>query len=380
MRTLLLTGVLGALTVAALGCGTQDSGDRDGTTTRGSLARPGGVVAAAGDVRFSLPTPHQVVVERRTAAGWGDARVVFEDRDRECGTVHATASGSTVAATVGCDESFAHDQVPTRSVALISTDARSWTHRDLAGEASAAPGLSPDGDHAVWEQGDDLLTWRDGSFDTVPRPTTDHQRITIDDSGRIVGIGMTLSAGRCAVEIRPDVAGTQAVVVPVADRTDLPCDEVSLTMSSATQIAGVVAGMPGTDFWVSGTGEGAWTLTDGVPVSAPGLAVHSDDPARAVWNQVVENTRGDLVAVGSPDRRRVTAQRYDRARQRWTPPRDVHVSAGATCRRRVDDSGTVQGAAFELRLVCDGRPLLLRSLRGASWQVLQERIATPRRQ
>ena len=89
---------------------------------------------------------------------------MFEDHGRECGRVHAIVAGSTVAATVDCDDHFAEDQAPTRSVALISRDARSWTHRDLDGEASGTPGLSPRGGHAVWVQGDDLLTWHDGSF------------------------------------------------------------------------------------------------------------------------------------------------------------------------------------------------------------------------
>ena len=36
-----------------------------------------------------------------------------------------------MAATVRCDDHFAEDQAPTRSVALISSDGRSWTHHDL---------------------------------------------------------------------------------------------------------------------------------------------------------------------------------------------------------------------------------------------------------
>ena len=140
MRRLITLGLCGLL-AGTLGCGADRTGVPGEPGEPGEPAEPGEPVATAGDVRFSLPTPHRVVVERRTADGWGDARVVFEDPERECGTVEAIAAGSTVAATVGCDEHFAIDSAPTRSVALISPDGRSWAHRDLRGEAYGTPGL-----------------------------------------------------------------------------------------------------------------------------------------------------------------------------------------------------------------------------------------------
>ena len=127
MRRLIPLGLLGVLVAGVLSCGANEA--------EGS-ADPGDPIVTVGDVRFSLPTPHRVVVERRTTEGWGDPRVVFEDRGRECGTVRAIAAGSAVAATVECDEHFAVDQMPTKSVALISADARrgctvTWTGRPL---------------------------------------------------------------------------------------------------------------------------------------------------------------------------------------------------------------------------------------------------------
>lgn len=358
MRRLVPLGLLGALVTGILGCGVNEAG---------VPAEPGNAVATVGDVRFSLPTTHRVVVERRTTDGWGDPRVVFEDHGRECGTVHAIAAGSTVAATVGCDDHLAVDQAPTRSVALISPDARSWTHRDLDGEASRTPGLSPRGGHAVWVQGDDLLTWEDGSFRTAPHPTGSAQVVTVDDFGTILGVGVGISAGQCAVEVRTNDAEVTQAVVPVAVADKLLCEEIGLSLATPLEIHGDVSGQPGTEFVVRRTSVGGWILTARPPVTAPGLDVYPDDSARAVWNQVTSNTRGDLVAVGSRDRRHVTAQRYDRSRHRWTPSRVVHVAGAPTCRRNIDDSGLLQGATFRLRLVCDGQPIVLRSRTGATW-------------
>ena len=358
MRRWLPFGLLGVLLAGCLGCGV----DRAGVP-----AEPGDAVVTVGEVRFSLPTTHRVVVERRTSDGWGDPRVVFEDHGRECGTVHAIAAGSTVAATVGCDEHFAVDQAPTRSVALVSADARSWAHHELDGEASAAPGLSPRGGHAVWVHGDDLLTWDDGSFGTAPQPADWAQLVTVDDAGTVLGIGVGVSAGRCTVEVRTDHEEGVQPVVPVAAADTLACEEVRLSLATPSEVHGDVSGQPGTEFVVRRTGTDAWVLTDGPPIAAPGLEVYPDDSARAVWNQVTANTGKDLVAVGSPDRQHVTAQRFDRSRQRWTPSRVVHVADDPTCRRSNDDSAVVQGATFRLRLICDGRPILLRSRTGAAW-------------
>ena len=353
-------GLLGVLVAGVLSCGANEA--------EGS-ADPGDPIVTVGDVRFSLPTPHRVVVERRTTEGWGDPRVVFEDRGRECGTVRAIAAGSAVAATVECDEHFAVDQMPTESVALISADARQWMHRDLDGEASGTPGLSPQGGHAVWAQGDDLLTWEAGSFSTAPQPTGRVQVVTVDDSGTILGLGVGVSAGQCVVEFRTNDAEVPQAVVPVAGVEELLCDGVGLALATPVEIRGDVSGQPGTEFAVSRTsaGPGGWTLTARPPIAVPGLDVYPDDPARAIWNQVTSNTRGDLVAMGSPDRQHVTTQRYDRARQRWTSSRVVHVADAPTCRRSLGDSGVLQGATFRLRLICDGKPIVLRSRTGATW-------------
>ena len=138
-------------------------------------------------------------------------------------------------------------------------------------------------------------------------------------------------------------------------------------MGTPSEIHGDVSGQPGTEFVVRRSGAGGWTLTARPPITAPGLDVYPDDAARAIWNEVTSNTRGDLVAVGSPDRRHVTAQRYDRSRQRWMPSRVVYDAGAPACRRTLDDSGLLQGATFRLRLICAGHPIVLRSRAGAAW-------------
>lgn len=324
-------------------------------------------MATVADVRFSLPTSHRVVVEHRTADGWGDARLVFADDSRECGAVNAIAAGSTVAATVDCDEHYAVDQAPTRSVALISPDGHTWTHRDLQGEAYGTPGLAPRGGHAVWAQGKGLLTWSDGDFDTRPDLAGQAQVITIDDDGQVLGFETGTRAGLCTVNIRTYAKKTTQEEVPIARAEKLQCDGIGLALSSPSQVRGDASGQTGTEFSVHRRSEGRWVLQDPPPVTTPGLDVYPDDAARAVWNQVTANTRGDLVAVGSPDRRIITAQRYDRSQRRWTPSREVYDAGASTCRRDIEDSGAMQGATFVLRLICAGKPVVLQSSRGETW-------------
>jgi hypothetical protein len=345
----LVPAVLLGLLVA--GCGTDE------VTTRAEAGEP---VATVGDVRFSLPTPHRVVVEHRTAGGWADPQVVLEDEARECGDVRAIAAGPVVAATVACDEHYAVDQAPTASVALVSPDGERWERRDLEGEAYARPGLSPAGTHAVWVQGEDLVTWTDDRFGTAPLPQGSPQVVTVDDDGAVVPIGVADAGGQCVVEAQGSV--------PVAAADALPCEEVGLSLVTPSEVRGDVSGQAGTTFVVRRAGGSAWTLATPPPIATPGLDRYPDDQAGAIWNQVTANTRGDLVAVGSPDRRHITAQRYDPARQRWTPSRTVHDAGAPVCRRSNADSGVLQGATFRLRLVCAGDPVVLRSRTGETWR------------
>ncbi len=252
------------------------------------------MITACG-VRFSLPTSHRVVVERRTTEGWSDARVVFEDPDRECGMVHAIAAGPAVAATVDCDEHYSVDQAPTRSVALISADGRLWAPRDLDGEAYGTPGLSPEGGHAVWVQDEDLLTWTAGSFGSAPQPTGSAQVVTVDDRGTILAIAVGTSAGQCSVEVRTNEADIPQVVVPIARADELLCRELGLTLAQPREIRGDLSGQPGTEFVIRNTSAGGWALTARPPVLAPGLEVYSDDPVMTGFAAVLDSV-GRLVA------------------------------------------------------------------------------------
>jgi hypothetical protein len=347
----LLLGILVCCGLVA--CGSEEP------PARAELGDP---VALSADVRLLWESPHRVFAEHRTADGWSDPEVVLDEGSRECGKVRSVGTGSVVAATLLCDEHYAEDQAPTASVALLY-DGSEWHHHDLRGEAYLTPGLSPDGSHAVWVQDDELLTWADGDFGTRVLPDEPTQVVTVEDDGGLVLVSPGHAEGRCTVELTTE--GARATV-PVADADLLLCDEVGLSLESPTELQGDVSGQPGTDFVVRRQG-GTWTLAAPPPVTAPGLEVYPDDPSRAVWNQVTENTGGDLVAVGSPDRQHVTAQRYDPSRQRWTRPEVVHDAGAPVCRRDDLDSGIVQGASFELRLFCDGKPVVLRSRTGESW-------------
>ena len=61
------------------------------------------------------------------------------------------ADGAAAAVIAQCDRGgYAEDTAPTDSHALHSTDTVTWTAHELEGEAHEEPGISPDGQSAVW--------------------------------------------------------------------------------------------------------------------------------------------------------------------------------------------------------------------------------------
>ena len=109
-----------------------------------------------------------------------------------------------------------------------------------------------------------------------------------------------------------------------------------------------------------------WAVTAIAPVDAPGLVRHR---GRATAPTLFAHSPGlPLLAVGSPDRRRFTAQAYDPVAQRWAEPRAIADVPGCTWS---DEFIGEPLGVFALRLACERRHRVLVSTDGTRWQDLR---------
>jgi len=156
------------------------------------------VQTRTGEVRFAVVDQHKVV---RVDADTGNVGVVvLALADRECGAIKAASAGSTIALTVACDESYAADTAPTKSVALVTAGSDDWEHHDLAGEAFQPAAVSPAGTQVVWPQGKGVLRWsRHGGFDEAS--DVDADAVAVTDDGTLRGAQVIADADGSALRI-----------------------------------------------------------------------------------------------------------------------------------------------------------------------------------
>lgn len=292
---------------------------------------------ADGDrLRLATTRDQREVVSRRydaATAAWGPVRRVLREPRLYCGGLDARTSAGAVAVIAQCDRGgYADDQAPTSSYALWSADGVRWEARRLRGEAFEEPGISPDGQSAVWPQHERYTTFAAGAgFVTreVDAPGQEYTvTATVDDSERVSFLyGGGSRSVDCALQVRIRTADgpVEAGSLDVADA----CADVLLANVDATH---VLVGDPGTPAYVTVVARSdtasPWTVTRAAPAYAPGLVEHS--PRRGEPATLLAARELPLVAVGSPDRHRFLAQTYDEATGRWAAPVEV-VRTPARC-------------------------------------------------
>ena len=118
---------------------------------------PGGVelTLADGDLlRVWAADNYRAVFSRRLDAAtgaWGPRLEVLRRRNLYCGEVEGRTANGAVALLAQCDEGgYYEDTAPVSSQAMWSPDGVTWTSYTLDGEAYEEPGISPDGQNAVW--------------------------------------------------------------------------------------------------------------------------------------------------------------------------------------------------------------------------------------
>ena len=328
-----------------------------------------------GAVAVGMPDERTVKIQHLdpVTGAWDPPSLLYRKKGVTCGEIDGRSSPGGVALLLECDTPYYEDQAPAKSVALVSRDLRGWSKLRLPGEAYKAPAISPAGSFAAWLTGGtgDYVLWSaQGGFAPVAATTYDYdgygETPVVDDVGTVSVLGPEDRGQDCVVGVHTrDLAGVQSH--SVVEGVDPGCTEGGLENVDALTVTG---GFDRADrFTLARPAVGApWALTRIRPSDAPGLVSYSGTRKR-IATAYVDTVRAErpLVALGSPDRRRVLTQVYDDAAQAWGPQTEVYAS-GHKCR----DAGNVSDQPRELyvfELRCAAKKTVLASADGRSWTV-----------
>lgn len=327
--------VVTLLTSVLVSCGREPAAGR--LVVDPSVAGERVVVLALPDdaqVAVELTDEHTIALQRRrSGGGWSDPQVI-RSVDDPCGGIEAIASGRAVAVVASCDPDWSEDEPSTRDVAVVTTDVTgdvdTWQSARLHGDSDAwGPGISPDGRHAVWTErsGARALVWS-AADGFSHRPLAGPRRaetsaVAIDDRGRLSRIVVPDSSGSdgpCVVDIS-GVTKQRLVVAALKDG----CGDASPHLVGPTTVE---LGEDPTGVTL-GTAGGVWKVTRVGPAHTRGL-VQYDDP---LATELYALSDGAWIAVGSPDRRRVMAQRLAAHGNRWSRPTVIYDHGFPGCSR-----------------------------------------------
>ena len=381
-----ITGAIVALAMAAAVLGPMSTDSTTAEAPQGSPAAarstpdlprkvPGGVELSLADgdlLRIWAAEDHRAVWAKRrdaTTGTWGERREVLRTRNLFCGDVDARTANGAVAAIARCDDgAYIEEDVPTASRALWSPDGATWSTYPLEGEAYDEPGISPDGQHAVWPQRGRYVT----------RSTAGFEEHTVDSEGQEVPLTATITDA-AQVSFLYFVSLPRGCRLVVLTRTGdaVPARQDLETASGCGYTA--LDNLDSDTVWSDGRSSLArrtlisradpaspWTIAAIAPVDAPGL--------EQTWNKLDQRfftAPGlPLLALGSADRRRLLAQAYDPVAQSWSPPVTVY-DADRWCQwGDTWTSESIEVLVAELRCG-QGRRVALTTGDGTSWRAVQ---------
>ncbi len=334
----------------------------------------GGVELAMADgdrLRLWATADYRAVVSRRwdaATATWGPRVDVVRDKQLRCGRVDARTANGAVAAIALCDEGgYYEDTAPVSSQALWSPDGVTWSAHTLDGEAYEEPGISPDGQNAVWPLYQRYTTRTGTGFTDHPLRADGQEysvTATITDTAQVTFVHGTCAgrASRLVVQTRTgDAAPTRQEV-----RAPFSCTEVDLAnVDSDTVWLGNLREPAQTTTVSRPDATSPWAVTRVAPVDAPGLF----QTWRALDRQFVTAPGLPLLALGSRSRRRVLAQSYDPETQAWRPPTTV-FSARERC--SWSDRWTAEPlGVLAVGLVCGDNEVVLTTQDGETWRAVR---------
>ena len=321
-------------------------------------------VPGIGTVAVGMPTERKVMLQRRDPAtgSWSAPALIFDSgRHRTCGDIEGATSPGGIALAIECDTSYFEEDPPTKTQALVSRDLKTWAGHKIPGESYRPPGISPSGTYAVWAAngGSDVFSWSaEDGFRLPLRPVghdfdTGDLAFLVDDVGTSTVVGPDSADGRCVVGLysRSLAGATTREQVDIAPGAETGCTEMSPYAVSSTQVtSGPYVGTPGR--WVIGRPDESspWTLLSRAPNQAPGLVEYRGSLAKTMYVLYSEVAGQPLVALGSPDRRRVLVQSYDDEAQSWGPTRMVYDHGFPGC--TWDSTASVRYAVHNVLMHC----------------------------
>lgn len=299
-------------------------------------------VPGTGQLAVGMPTPRVVKVQHRLEGQttWSAPRTLFQRDGVTCGDLGGHASAGGVALILECDSPFYIEDAPVKSRAVVTRDLTTFAIRQLPGEAYTDPGISPSGEHAVWlaGYGGNFLTWNAGSGFSALRPSSFEgdsggEVAVVADDGTVTIAGSTSVGRTCGVgllAITPDGDESEQRVALAPD-TPGTCSEFAADAASSTRVT--AADPRPENRWVVGRDDetSPWRVVAVAPVSAPSLADWPPNPRRGIAPQFSSLPGQPLIALGSPDRRRIQLQTYDAAAQQWSPARPVYDHGFPAC-------------------------------------------------
>jgi hypothetical protein len=326
-----------------------------------------------GSVAVGMPNRRTVKIQHLDPATgtWDSPTVLYRKRGVTCGEIKGRASAGGVALLLACDRPYHAKDVPEHSVGLVSRDLRGWSRSRLRGEAYQAPAISPSGSFAAWLAGGigRYVEWSaQAGFAPAAATTYDFdsggETLVVDDAGTVSMLGPEPRGGDCVVGVHTrDLAG--ALTHSVVEGVDPGCTEGILENEDALTVTGGETRADG--FTLARSAVGApWTLTRIRPSEAPGLVAY-EYPSTLIPTVYVDTVHADrpLVAIGSPDRRRILTQVYDDAAQTWGPQTEVFTSG----RRCVPGTYATHRELYVFELRCGRKTTVLVSADARTWTV-----------
>ncbi|GAA5117991.1 hypothetical protein GCM10023339_29820 [Alloalcanivorax gelatiniphagus] len=341
---------------------------------------PGGVelVLADGDLFrvWASGDGRGAVWSRRRDADtgvWGERVVVLQQKNLVCRSIDARTAHGAVAAVASCDRyNRSDDQGSRSSRALWSVDTVTWSSYDLDTDAFAEPGISPDGQSAVWPLIGRYVTRTTAGFTErtlageglsvdVAATITDIEQVSFlyrddpddPDDGRCPLVVLTRTGD--ATPARQEIAGAMA------------CTEHDLTSVDAdTVLLGAVTSPAERTVVSRPDAASPWAITEVAPAGAPGL----EGVDKGLEPGFFTAPGLPLFALGSRNRHVVRAQVYDPTTQTWDPS-TVAYDAGRRRCRWAEARYAEPLAVVLAELVCGGRRVVLTTGGDGSWKALR---------
>lgn len=372
-----ITGVVVALATAAavLTGSTVGAEPAPARSAEAELPKeiPGGVELAMADgdrLRVWAADNYRAVRSRRYDAAthaWGATSVVLKRKNLYCGEVEGRTANGAVALLAQCDEGgYYEDTAPVSSQALWSPDGVTWSTYTLDGEAYEEPGISPDGQNAVWPM-HQRYTTRTAAGYTDHALRADGQEYTvtatITDTAQVSFLyGSSHGCRLVALTRTGDAAPTRQDIAFEGGCSDSGFANVD---SDTTWFGDL--GEPAQRTVISrADASSPWTVTAIAPAAAPGLGRVGRG---RLTTDFFDATGFPLLALGGRHGRDVRAQVYDTATQSWGPSTLAYDTGGTRC--RWGDNWVAEPLAVVAVVVrCGSRNIVLTTADAVHWQAL----------